>query len=239
MKRKPVVLGLVLAAILGLAVMPATTRQGVDFHVTSHRLPAYVKLFDFFVRDAEYCQLASEVTRNLPSEAARIQALYDWTRHAIRPTPPGWPVVDDHIQHIIIRGYGTDDQMADVFTTLATYAGLPAYWSVIERPGSGEQLILSFARASSRWAVFDVANGIQFTNSSGAWATPEELAAHPELIRKSAGALVVRGIPYEQFFLGFTPPVVPHPLRAELQMPGPRLAASIQRVFTRESAHGP
>ena len=32
-------------------------------------------------------------------------------------------MVGDHVDNIIIRGYGTDDQSADVFITLAVLAG--------------------------------------------------------------------------------------------------------------------
>ena len=58
----------------------------------------------------------------------RVLAVFDWTARRIQPTPEGWPVVDDHILNIIIRGYGMTDQRADVFATLTTYAGVPAFW---------------------------------------------------------------------------------------------------------------
>ena len=118
---------IIVVAGLGFAALPATTRQGLNFEVSARRTPLYIKAMEFLVRDHEYRRLADEITAGATTDEQRALALFGWTRTHIRPRPGGWPVVDDHILNIIIRGYGEDDQMADVFTTLTTYAGVPAF----------------------------------------------------------------------------------------------------------------
>ena len=197
-------------ALLGLLAWPATTRQGVDYHVTEKRLPLIIKGMDFLVRDYEYRRLADEVTRGLGTDESKAEALFQWTREHIRPTPLGWPVVDDHISHIIIRGYGESDQMADVFTTLATYAGIPSFWRTV-RDASGRQIgLFCFVKIDGRWTVWNVAKGIVFRDNENRLISVEELA---------------RNSPWERL-AGFT---VPEPLRAQAQMPWPRLRSEIRR----------
>jgi hypothetical protein len=120
-----------LAALIAVANVPTTTYQGVNFVVSARTLPAYVKALDFADRDANYKGLARQIAgravlrRGAAARCLRLDAR-EYPRHALRI-----PVVDDHVWHIIIRGYGEDDQKADVFTTLLTYAGMRAYWIFI------------------------------------------------------------------------------------------------------------
>lgn len=221
------VAALALAGLWGMASSPATTRQGVDFQVSAKPIPLYVKAVDFLHRHSHYRLLAEEITGGLPSDRERVLAVFEWTRQHIRDTPKGWPVVDDHVLDIIIRGHGLDDQMADVFTTLATYAGVPAFWW----PGS---VVLSFARVDGRWRMFDVANGVVFTDAQGRLADVHELLAQPSLIDAAAGGLTAGGQLYAEYArkrLGsFEVPAV---LRAEQQMPLPRLACEIRGAARR------
>ncbi|MBI3011124.1 MAG: transglutaminase domain-containing protein [Candidatus Omnitrophica bacterium] len=213
---------LALAGLWGVASSPATTRQGVNFEVSAKRMPLYVKTIDFLHRHSHYQLLANEITRGLRSDRERVLAVFEWTRRHIRHTPKGWPVVDDHVLDIIIRGHGLDDQMADVFTTLTTYAGVPAFWW----PGS---VVVSFARVDGRWRMFDVANGLIFTDAQGQLADVHELLDEPSLIDAAAGGLTAGGQVYAEYVrkrLGsFEVPAV---LRAEQQMPLPRLTCEIR-----------
>ncbi|MBI4343009.1 MAG: hypothetical protein HY599_06550 [Candidatus Omnitrophica bacterium] len=222
---------LALTALIGSLTATLTTRQGVNFQVTAAPLPAYVKAIDFLHRDAHYYLLAREITRGLPAgrraaaDRDRALAVFRWTQEHLRPTPEGWPVVDDHILHIIIRGHGVADQYADVFTTLSTYAGVPAFWQPIREPASGRTLILSYAKVDGRWAVFDVFHGVVFSRPSGELISAEELAADPALADVASGSL-----PYRQLLTGYRAPVVPRPLRAELQMPWPRAVHTLHQM---------
>jgi hypothetical protein len=212
-----------LVALAGILSLPVTTRQGVNYDVTTYRLPLYLTALEFVDRSAQYRQIAAEITRGATSDEARALKVFEWTRRQIRTTPQGWPVVDDHILNIIIRGHGTGDQQADVFATLATYAGVPAFWRCVppdhQRPG----IILSFARVAGRWRVFDVAAGIAFRTPAGDLATLDELSGHAELVPVAVRLLEIEDVPYADIVTRAPMPVVPHPLRAELQMPLPRV----------------
>lgn len=222
---------LLLGVGVGITTSTSTTRRGVDFQVSTQEIPLYRKALDFFRRHYQYQALTQEITRNLTSDRERALAVFDWTRRNIRRTPEGWTVVDDHVLNIIIRGHGLNDQMTDVFTTLSTYAGVPAFWRVLKPSDFEKELVLSFARIEGKWAVFDVANGLIFRNERGDLASVEEIAASPGLVERTAGPLRYRGIPYHRYFEGFVPPKVPDVLRAETQMPWPRLGFEARRLF--------
>ena len=155
-------------------------------------------------------------------------AVFAWTREHIRPTPAELPVIDDHTWHIIIRGYGEDDQMADVFATLSTYAGVPAFCQVI-RPADGGRLILSFANVHGRWAMLDVAHGLVFRDAQKHLRDAREILAHPELIESEVQQVAPRGRPYVAYLNTLAPFDVPPMLRAQLQMPLPRLVYEARR----------
>ena len=221
---------LLLAGAVGIFTSTVTIRQGVNFQISTRNISFYVKTLGFLHRHSEYEALAKEIVGDSSSDRERVLAVFDWTRRNIRRTPKEWPVVDDHILHIIIRGHGLDDQIADVFTTLSTYAGVPAFSQILELLGSEEKLVLSFARVEGKWVVFDVANGLVFKNARGDLASAAEIAADPGLVTATAGALRLGGIPYVQYFSNFTSPPIPRPLRAELQMPWPRFWHEAQQI---------
>ena len=223
--RRVTALKLTLAAVVIAIVanVPVTTRQGVNFEVSEHRLPLYLKSFEFLDRDAQYRQLANEITAGALSDAARVLAIFNWTGRRIQPAPATWPVVDDHILNIIIRGYGAADQRADVFATLTTYAGVPAFWRKVSAPSTHDGVIFTFVRLDGRWAVVDVADGFVFRNRDGGFATPDDCAAGRVVLPAAAAALTIGSTPYTQILTAVRAPVVPRPLRAELQMPLRRL----------------
>lgn len=218
---------LIVGALWVVSTWKITTRQGVDFELSAKDIPLYAKAIAFVHRHVEYDLLAKEVTRGLRSDSERVRAIFNWTRARVRPTPKGWPVIDDHVLHIIIRGHGLPDQMADVFTTLTTYAGMPGFW----RPGP---VVFSFVRVDGRWAMFDVANGLVFADGAGQWLDAEELLRHPELAQAVAGTLAPGGVPYSQYVERLRPFRLPETLRARQQMPLPRLLFEIRRALPRE-----
>jgi hypothetical protein len=228
---------LALAALIAgaaiVVVVPVTTRQGVNYEVVEHRLPLYLKLFEFLDRDAQYRQLAGEITRHARSDRERVKAVFDWTARRIQPAPDGWTIVDDHILNIIIRGYGTSDQRADVFAALTTYAGVPAFWRSIKSPGGRDDVILTFVHLERRWTVVDVANGFMFGNTTGELATADDFAANRAVLPAASRSLIVGSTPYVEIVGHLRMPPVPRPLRAELQMPWPRLWDVAARVVGR------
>ena len=187
---------LMVAAALALATSTAVTRQGVNFQLLDKSLPLYVKVIDFVHRHEHYGLLAKEITAGLATDRERAEAILSWTRRTIRPIPDGFPVVDDHVLDIIVRRYGSLDQMADVFSVLATYAGVPSYWEGVETgPMPG---LYAYARLDGQWFLVD------FSRHGDLTSPPPELAAVP-----------------------------PHPLRAELQMPGRRLLHEARQLIGR------
>jgi hypothetical protein len=220
--------GAVMAVLVVVALLPVTTRQGVDFTVATHDLPLYLKVLDFVDRDLNYRQLARRITATETTDTSRALALMAWTRANIRDLPPGWPVVDDHVWSIVVRGYGIDEQKTDVFATLATYAGVPAYWIQVEVPPV--RLPIALVRADGRWRVLDVGNGLAFWNARRELATVDEIATDAGLVRATAGDRVHRGRSYVEVFAGFKPPTPPGTLRAEKQMPWPRVVYEAKRL---------
>lgn len=217
--------------------MQVPTRQGVNFQVATKHIPLYAKALDFVHRHLRYGQLAEEITQGVTSDRERVLAVFQWTRRNIRPTPPEWSVVDDHILNIIIRGHGLSDQMADVFTTLTTYAGIPAFWEKVSPPKFRENLHLSFARVDGKWVVFDVANGFVFKNAHGGLASVDELRTNLSLVDLTAGDFRYRGLSYRSYFQGLGPLTPPKVLRAEKQMPWPRLIVELRRLIWLDLIH--
>lgn len=196
------------AALLALGAR-ASTRQAVDFVVTTRELPAYLKGLDFVDRDLNYRALARRITAGSATDEARTMAVFQWTRDNIRDVPDWAPLVDDHVWHIIVRGQGTNDQTADVFTTLVAYAGVSAYW-VFNRSGRGPRVV-SLAKIDGAWRVFDVHGGRIFRGPAGALMTVDEVT--------------------QMGIFGVAIPPPPRVLRADLQMLGPRLLFEARCVF--------
>ena len=241
MRRGLVVAGAGVVLLYALSA-PATTRQGVNFVVSATRIPRYVKILGFLHRDAQYRLLAGQITEGLAGDEARAIAVFRWTRAHILATPAGWPIVDDHVLHIIIRGHGVDDQMADVFTTLLTYAGVPAFWKPVSQAprasdggakpaGTGPLLILSFAKVDGRWTVFDIAENVIFADAQGRLLDVRALAADPVLAEATAGGVRPGGLSYADYLVRLRPFTVPGILRAQTQMPWPRVAWEARRVL--------
>ncbi len=234
--RKGLVLGgLAVGLAVWAATLPATTRQGINYRVTAHAIPWHLKALEFYLRDAHYHRLAHEVARGCLTPEARALAVFTWTREHIRPTPRGWPVIDDHIDHIIIRGYGEEDQAADVFTTLATYAGMPAFWKIVKARSGDGAAVLSFVNIAGRWTVWDVRRGFIFTNMSGTSASLEELRADPTLVDTVAGTTIQADQAYRRYIEdGLASFAVPAMLRAHQQMPGRRLLYVLECWWKKE-----
>jgi hypothetical protein len=225
-RRLAIVLG-VAALMTTVACWPATRLVGVDFVITQQSLPLWVKAMEFIDRDRNLASTAQAVLGGIDGDEAKAAAALAWTRANIRNAPGGLPVIDDHIWHVLIRGYGQSDQQADVFTTLLVYEGVPAYWMFIgSKP---HEMPISYVLIRDRWRVFDVARGLVFRNAAGDLATPEQIAADLNLVRAGVAPVIDDVEGYVARFAGYTAPPAPDVLRAHLQMPGRRLWYEIQR----------
>lgn len=215
--------------------MPTTTRVGVNYEVSSYTIPAYVKALDFMQRHYQYKLLVSRICADRPSQGDCILALFDWTHENIPPTPGGWPVVDNHVLTIIIRGHGADDQIADVFSTLATYAGARAFVRSLESTATRTELILAFVELDRRWIPFDVRHHVMFRTRDSGLASVDDLVSDPSLADAEHDVVPGRAEPYSRYIsrstlLPFVPPVASH---GELQQPLARLRYEFAKVIRR------
>jgi hypothetical protein len=161
--------------IISALNIKVTTKQGVDYKVSTLRIPLYLKVLDFFDRHYNYKLLVDRITDGSAGEESRIMKIFDWTYANIRKTPAGYPVIDDHVWHIIVRGYGSDDQSADVFTTLCNYAGTDAFFNWVGGNNGIGGISLSFVKVEGRWVVFDSYRGVYFKNTSNEFASVEDI----------------------------------------------------------------
>ena len=223
---------LLLAGGCVVLTLPLTTRQGVNYRVTTYPIPAYVKAIDFLQRHFQYQLLVSRICAGKTAGEECVLAIFDWTHKNIPLTPEGWTVVDDHVTSIITRGHGGSDQIADVFVTLTGYAGVPAVPRWIKDANGDFRLVLAFAHLNGKWVGFDVQRHIAFRDRNGQLAGVEQLVADPALVDAQAQGILLKGYAYSSLVSEKTlmPFVVPHPLRAELQQPWPRLRHELARV---------
>jgi len=156
-----------------------TTRQGIN-HVTHElKIPLYLKLSNFLDRHWNYQWLVKQIVDKKMDDAEKIETVYLWTQKHIILQPSKLPVIDDHVWHIIIRGYGTEDQINDVFATLSNYAGLKAIILFCKAPEGKLPPYISLAAffLQGAWRLCDVSMGIKFVNNDNSWASFDEVIA--------------------------------------------------------------
>jgi len=237
-RRRRIVLtlaALVLAVAGSCAILnlPTTTRQGIDYRVTEYTIPLYMKAIDYLQRHYQYGLLASRICAGKATDTDCVSALYEWTHENIPSTPPGWRVVDDHVLHIIIRGHGKSDQIADVFTTLATYADVPAFFRHVIDPDSGADLVLSFARVGGEWVPFDVERHVSFRDPKGRLMSVDALVDAAPLVDAETKDVLTDDLRYSAFISRKTlmPFVAPRWSHADLQRPWPRVRYELSRLI--------
>lgn len=178
---------LVLAAamiVLAVLSLPTTTSIGVNYVETTQKLPLYQKALAFVDRDIQTRRVAASVVAGLPqSDEERAMGILAWSHENIRPRPAGFPAMDDHIYYTIVRGYGDADQAADVFATIADYAGIPA--TLVPVYGAQGNLLYAFAYAfvAGDWRVYDVRAGTVIRDRAGKLASVSQLRTDPDIGR--------------------------------------------------------
>lgn len=178
MKRIAIKFLIAFLLITGAVVLlntEVTYQQGINFKVSSVRIPLYLKISGFFDRHYNYKNLVSKIIKESDNHEERVMKIFNWTYNNIRWVPEGYPVIDDHVWHIIVRGYGTNDQFSDVFTTLCNYAKVDAFFEFIYTKDNLSVIPLSFARLNNQWRVFDPYGGIYFQNKAGNLASLDQI----------------------------------------------------------------
>ncbi len=179
MKRRSLKLLSCIAAVIVIITVlniKVSTKQGVNYKVSTLKIPLYLKILDFFDRHYNYKVLTAKITSGTSTDEQKVFNLFKWTYNHVKPQPEGLPVVDDHVWHIIVRGYGIDDQSSDVFTTLCNYAGSEAFFVWIEGENNDRMMPLSFVKIGGRLRVFDPYNGVYFKNNEDRLADFSDIA---------------------------------------------------------------
>ncbi|MBN1912815.1 MAG: transglutaminase domain-containing protein [Candidatus Omnitrophica bacterium] len=165
--RRIVLIIFISAACLFMLNISVSMNQCVDYKCFQRKIPLYLKILDFFDRHYNYKRLTREIVGGVKTEEEKVMKIFAWTAQNIRRVPPGFPVVDDHIWHIIVRGYGADDQSCDVFATLCNYAGSESFYAHLDKSVSGPRIFLAFTRIKDEWYAFDPYRGIYFVDAGG------------------------------------------------------------------------
>jgi len=232
--NRRVVWGIAAILLIGAAVWPVTTRVGVDYRWSTKRITLLEKTIHFMSRDLQTRRLAAEVTHGASGAEETLLKIFTWTVQHVQPTPPGLPVVDDHVLHIIIRGYGAQDQRTEAFALLASYSGFPATKATARIPGTDKDLVVALVRDGPKTYVFDVNNNISLRNEQGTLADLTELLSNPGLMAQAADHALIEGVPYEHYLLGLRGLQATF-ARMEAQKPWPRLRQELDHLFGRHA----
>jgi hypothetical protein len=232
MRRSKTWLWSALAIICGALVLsyPATYRVGVDGKLYTKKIPLYAKTAGFLYRDWMYRDIAAEAAGREKDDLGKALALLRWTNSNISlGAPPGLKIVDDHPLNIIIRQFGADDQIEDVFTILCAYCGMRAGRQKCRNRDKTDCIILSFVNIGGEWKIFKAAKNRYFPNRDGGVGSVEDylkggLVVTDEIeradgIRYGDYLENLRGLDFSRF------------TRAEEQMPLLRPAAQLKKFF--------
>lgn len=235
MKKKTL---LILAISLGLLVgviavfnINVTTRQGRNYKVATKKIPLYFKVLSFVYRHYAYKQLVSEIINNKINATDRTLAIFNWTHQNIRQNiPDNYPIVDDHVLNIIIRGYGANDQSAEVFATLCNYAEIDAFYTYLYTKQRNSKIVLAFAKLAEQWVAFDPYNGVYFVknNHDLELATVEDITKGNWDVKYSA-SFNKKKIDYKKYFGSIADIKHNKWTRPGIQAPWPRLGYELKK----------
>jgi hypothetical protein len=169
---------LVIGTLAALIFVHVPTKQGVNYEVRSYSMPLYIKMIEFLDRDYQYRRIVREIVSGKTSDGEKAVAIFDWCVRNIKHQPKELAIIDDHPYSIIVRGYGVDDQLEDVFTILCTYAGYEAFYKMFRTP-AGKDNFISFVKFGGKWHAFS-AWGNAYPRDDGGHPVPvEDLRPQP------------------------------------------------------------
>ena len=147
-----------------------TSQKCINYKCQTIKIPLYLKLLDFFDRHYNYKTFVNEITAGVNTQEEKVMQIFDWVSVNLKETPEGFDIVDDHVWHIIVRGYGASDQLCDVFATLCNYIGCDAFFIWIKSDRGKEVISLCFVKIHDKWSIFDPYRGVYFKNEGGSLA---------------------------------------------------------------------
>lgn len=197
--RKIIYLTAGLIILISVLNIPVITKQGIEGRVIKKTIPLYLKTLGFVYRHFEYKQLVRDIIEGKKSDKEKVLAIFDWTHKNILKVPKNYPVSDDHILNIVIRGYGSSDQSNDVFCNLCNYAGIKATWLMMRAKNSRLRLPVSFVKIDNNWRIFDTYQNLYFLNEKNEIASLDDLIRNPDIIRSQTKDIFIRDIPYANF----------------------------------------
>lgn len=219
---------IILFAVLVLNIK-VTSYQGKDYQLSILKVPLFLKIMDFFNRHYHYKLTAEEIVQEARTEEEKVLRIFYWTHKNIKKPPPGFPIIDDHVYNIIIRGYGTDDQSADVMATLCTYVGLPAAWIKIRPRDSQVWHGVTVVNIQGRKLLLDPYFGNYFRNKEGKIASIDDIIWDPSLVEKAKFKPLFRGVEYVKYFEDLKPIGKSISIKENQQMPLPRLNYELKK----------
>ncbi len=215
--------------ILYILNIKVTTQQGINYEVQTIEIPLYLKLLDFFDRHYNYKWTIDRIIGNSRIDKEKVLKIFEWTYKNIKKSPEGYPIMDDHVWHIIVRGYGVADQSSDVFTTLCNYAGVDAYFSMVYSEDRSSRIPLSFVKIGEVWTIFDPYRGVYFKNRRGELASIEQIV-NGDWLTENVDKFQKSDIDYTFYFKNLLPIQEIGLQRANVQSPINRLRYEIKKL---------
>lgn len=166
---------LILAVSFFILNIEVTTKQGINYKVSTLKIPLYLKILDFYDRHYNYKWLVHKIIEGKTTEEEKVMAILNWTIENIATQPKELRIVDDHVWHIIIRGYGGHDSFLDVFTTLCNYAGVKAFFMRFPNREHTSRYSFACVQINKKWFLFDPYHGSYFTREDGSLASANDI----------------------------------------------------------------
>lgn len=184
--------------------MEVTTRQGINYKVNVIRLPLCLKILDFFDRHYNYQILVRRIVNGERDELKKVFKIFEWTLANLKHQPDALDAVDDHVWHIIVRRYGTNDQFSDVFTTLCNYAGVRAFFARLINEKKSTSRPFAFVEIMGKWYIFDTYSGIYFAKKDDSGLASVEDLARGEWVEKTIMPEYSHDLLYSDYFSKIT-----------------------------------
>ena len=111
-RKKAWKLGIVLCGFIALFLffnIETSTRQGINYQDQVLKIPLYLKISNFLDRHYNYKWLVGRILHDQKEESEKAKAIFHWTVSNIKRQPSELDIIDDHVWHIIVRGYGVAD----------------------------------------------------------------------------------------------------------------------------------
>jgi hypothetical protein len=105
MKKKVFLWAAIVIIVISVLNMKVTTKQGIDYKVSTLRIPLYLKVLDFFDRHFNYKWLVQRIIGNSGTDKEKVLKIFRWTCENIKKVPDGYPVIDDHLRKTIALAY--------------------------------------------------------------------------------------------------------------------------------------